>query len=55
MLVGEASDDPLDGLEGDEGYLFAVAFLNLLLQVFPVSADQLHELLVFGRVAEERD
>lgn len=55
MLVAECSDDCFDGLERDEGYLFAVAFLDLLLQVFSVSANQLHEFLVLWGMAEERD
>lgn len=55
MLVAECSDNCFDDLERDEGCLFAVAFLDLLLQVFSVSADQLHEFLVLRGMAEERD
>lgn len=55
VLVAECSDDSLDGLERNESYLIVFAFLDLLLQVLSISANQLHEFLVLRGVAEERD
>ena len=55
MFVGEVGNDSLYGFKGDEGYLFCIAFFDLLLQVFSVSADQVHEFLVLGRMTEEGD
>lgn len=55
MLVAECSDDCFDRLERDEGYFFLVAFFDLLLKVFSVSAYQLHEFFVLRGMAEERD
>ena len=52
---GKASDDIFDSGERNEGHLFRVALLDLLLDVLSVSADQLHELFVLLGVSEQRN
>ena len=55
MPPHEFSDDPLHALEANIGVLGDVEFLDLLQDEFPVSAEEVDELLVGGGVLEERD